>query len=161
LRLCQTRLSRHRLRKFSTSNGCQDHTASPSAATSFVLHAVRPITGFIPPCDHIARPTLPRPPHPVPTFVTMANAPLGDRTARVLEVICPTAKAEYFCKRGWTDFSVICPSGNLVVPTALKSPLRATRSSPQSRTLMVRRRVRAVSGQRSTESCAENVCLSG
>ncbi len=25
---------------------------------------------------HLSRPTLPRPPHPVPTFVTMANAPL-------------------------------------------------------------------------------------
>ena len=30
-----------------------------------------------PPCDHITRPTLPRPPQPVPTFVTMANAPLS------------------------------------------------------------------------------------
>jgi hypothetical protein len=29
---------------------------------------------------HFARPTLPRPPHPAPTFVTMANAPLKDRT---------------------------------------------------------------------------------
>jgi len=24
---------------------------------------------------HLSRPTLPRPPHPAPTFVTMANAP--------------------------------------------------------------------------------------
>jgi len=27
------------------------------------------------PATTIARPTLPRPPHPIPTFVTMANAP--------------------------------------------------------------------------------------
>jgi len=29
------------------------------------------------PCEHIARPTLPRPPQPVPTFVTTADAPLS------------------------------------------------------------------------------------
>jgi hypothetical protein len=29
-----------------------------------------------PPCKHFSRPTLPRPPQPIPTFVTMANAPL-------------------------------------------------------------------------------------
>ena len=34
-----------------------------------------PLTGN-PPCDIDLTPTLPRPPHPVPTFVTMANAPL-------------------------------------------------------------------------------------
>src|SRR6266481_4254273 len=32
-----------------------------------------------PPCDHDCAPTLPRPPHPVPTFATMANAPLAGR----------------------------------------------------------------------------------
>jgi hypothetical protein len=36
-------------------------------------------------------PTLPRPPHPVPTFVTMANAPLlEDETAKLIVLICPT-----------------------------------------------------------------------
>jgi hypothetical protein len=40
----------------------QDHTTSPSAIASFV-HAKKHVT------------TLLRPPHPVPTFVTMANAP--------------------------------------------------------------------------------------
>jgi hypothetical protein len=30
-----------------------------------------------PPCDRFSRTTPPRPPHPVPTFVTMANAPPG------------------------------------------------------------------------------------
>jgi hypothetical protein len=29
-----------------------------------------------PPCEHLSRLTLPRPPQPAPTFVTMANAPL-------------------------------------------------------------------------------------
>jgi len=30
-----------------------------------------------PPCDSLPAPALPRPPHPAPTFVTMANAPLN------------------------------------------------------------------------------------
>src|ERR1700682_4487290 len=49
-----------------------------------------------PPCDSVSRLTLPRPPHPIPTFVTMANAPLlGTGWGELLPVICPTAKAEY------------------------------------------------------------------
>jgi hypothetical protein len=38
----------------------------------------------------------PRPPHPAPRFVTLRNAPLWDRTARVVDLICPTPKAKYF-----------------------------------------------------------------
>jgi hypothetical protein len=39
----------------------------------------------------LARPTLPRPPHPTPTFVTMANAPsLRGETAEFILLICPT-----------------------------------------------------------------------
>jgi hypothetical protein len=49
----------------------------PYAATSFVC-ALSSLTGN-PPCESKTRPTLPRPPHPVPTFVTMANAPLPKR----------------------------------------------------------------------------------
>src|SRR6266849_10522513 len=47
----QTRSGRLHLRKFNTSNGCQDHTALPSATTSFVC-APRSLTGLIDlPCD--------------------------------------------------------------------------------------------------------------
>jgi hypothetical protein len=49
--------------------------------TSFVC-ALRSLTENRP-ATTIARPTLPRPPHPIPTFVTMANAPLRDGTARI------------------------------------------------------------------------------
>ena len=36
----------------------------------------RLLTGLVdPPCHPVSRPALPRPPHPIPTFVTMANAP--------------------------------------------------------------------------------------
>jgi len=85
------------LHRLDTSNGCQDHAVLPSAASS--RHPPQParilpeevsteafkrrpsnapsnrsrITALRP---H-ARPTLPRPPQPAPTFVTMANAPLA------------------------------------------------------------------------------------
>src|SRR6266404_4685707 len=39
-RFLSARLSRHHLRKFSTSNGCQDHTASPYVSAPFVLRAL-------------------------------------------------------------------------------------------------------------------------
>jgi hypothetical protein len=54
------------LRRLDTSNGCQDHTVLPYAATSFVCapsiaHKPKPTL------RSLARPTLPRPPHPCPT----------------------------------------------------------------------------------------------
>jgi hypothetical protein len=42
----------------------------------------RPLTEFIPPCEHTSRPTPPRPPHPIPTFGDDGQRPfLGDRMA--------------------------------------------------------------------------------
>jgi hypothetical protein len=38
----------------------------------------------------------PRPPHPAPTFVTMANAPPWSRTAGVMKLIWVKREAEYF-----------------------------------------------------------------
>ena len=68
------RLGRLRHRQLDTSNGCQDHTVLPYASAPFVLRAA--LAHGKPPCKHNSRATLPRPPLPVPTFVTMANAPL-------------------------------------------------------------------------------------
>ncbi len=56
----------------------------------------------------------PRPPHPTPRFVTLRNAPLWDRTARVVDLICPTPKAKYFCKQDWT--------GQITLKSLNKSP---------------------------------------
>ncbi len=64
------------LRRLDTSHGCQDHTVLPYASAPYVLRAVSRSRDN-PPCDHISRPTPSRPPLPAPTFVTMANAPLG------------------------------------------------------------------------------------
>ncbi|MEH2564861.1 hypothetical protein V1289_004488 [Bradyrhizobium sp. AZCC 2289] len=68
------RLDRTHHRQLGTSNGCRDHTVLPYAES-----AVRPARccslATDRPVNKPARPTLPRPPHPIPTFVTMANAP--------------------------------------------------------------------------------------
>ena len=110
LRQCLHPVGPTRLRKFSTSNGCQDHTASPSATTSFVLRAVRSLTGFIPPCASLARLTLPRPPHPIPTFVTMAKRPSVGRDSGGFRSDLGQAGNEIFLQRGldrqFTDLPV-------------------------------------------------------
>ena len=91
-----TRLSAANLRQLDTSHGCQDHTVLPYAASSAKdfnqpsacrpkfwrrrLSAVRPArcgrSRQNRPATTSTRPTLPRPPQPAPTSVTMANAPL-------------------------------------------------------------------------------------
>jgi hypothetical protein len=52
-----------------TTRFCRTQQHRSSCALSF--------THGKPPCEHRLRATLPRPPQPVPTFVTMANAPLS------------------------------------------------------------------------------------
>jgi hypothetical protein len=98
--LIETRLGQENLRQLDTSNGCQDHTALPYAATSTNPSTVRVQSAEIlaealkrrsscalhdrsrkTALRSQSRPTLPRPPHPAPTFVTMANAPVRDGMA--------------------------------------------------------------------------------
>ena len=55
---------------------------------------------------------------PCPTSVTTAKRPsCGHETAGVVGLICPTAEAEYFSRRGWTGVAansrLICPSGRI------------------------------------------------
>src|ERR1700761_5576029 len=45
----------------------------------------------------------PRPPHPVPTFVTMANAPPPGQDGLNKQMICAGWKAECFSAPGWTE----------------------------------------------------------
>ena len=61
--------------RLDTSNGCQDHTTSPSATTPLVLRAVRPLTSRLALRSH-ARATLSRPSHPLPNVRDDAYAPL-------------------------------------------------------------------------------------
>ena len=75
----------------------QDHTTSPYAAAPFVC-ALCSLTNRSPPCQHDHAPTLPRPPHPAPTFVTMANAPQWAGTTKSINLIWVCGEAEYFAK---------------------------------------------------------------
>jgi len=59
------------------------------------LRSRRSLTGK-PALQLRSRPTLPRPPHPVPTFVTMANAPLRDRIARACRDDLPDGESGIF-----------------------------------------------------------------
>jgi hypothetical protein len=54
------------------------------------------------PATALARPTLPRPPHPIPTFVTMANAPREGQDGGDQEMIWVRSEAEYFSQGVWT-----------------------------------------------------------
>src|SRR6202022_1414485 len=49
-----------------------------------------------------------------PASVTIASAPLGDETARLIEVIWVRREWKYFWKWGWTAERLICPSGSRV-----------------------------------------------
>src|SRR3979411_467561 len=68
------------------ASGCQDHTASPSARVTLVSRNVRV--------------------HRIPPRVRDDREPplSSGETGEVKSVICPTAKAKYFCAKGWTGF---------------------------------------------------------
>ncbi len=57
------------------ASGRQDHTTSPYAATSLVRSLLIAHKSFNPPCNPVARKTLPRPPHSTPRFVTIMIRP--------------------------------------------------------------------------------------
>src|SRR5207237_1021431 len=68
------------------------------------------------PCDPIARPTLPRPPHLVPNVRDDRDTPLvRAETGESVEMICPTPKAKYFCKGGLDRWNHLDPTGELSV----------------------------------------------
>jgi hypothetical protein len=82
------------------ASGRQDHTILPYAAASLVS-VLLIAHGQSPPCDPIARSTLPRPPQPTPRFATaMIRPSCGVGWGEFVGMICPTGEAKYFCKRG-------------------------------------------------------------
>jgi hypothetical protein len=80
------------------ASGRQDHTTSPFAASISRQRAVdRSQIHKNPPCDPVARKTLPRPPHPVPYVRDDRDTPLlWDGMAKVLEVIGARREWKYF-----------------------------------------------------------------
>jgi hypothetical protein len=95
--ICLSPVGPAHLRKLDISNGCQDHTTSPYAARlrqrhRWIVHPHRSLHqgGFSAvrlragsrltshrdsPCCSLCAPALPRPPHPLPTSVTIAIRP--------------------------------------------------------------------------------------
>jgi hypothetical protein len=66
------------LRKFNTSNGCQNHTASQSAESIVRLRAIRQLTGLIdPPCHPLTSPNAAASTASCPAFVTCARPSVG------------------------------------------------------------------------------------
>src|SRR3981189_2649046 len=65
------------LRELNTSNGCQDHTALPSATTSFVCAPLITHGSFAnPPCNHVHAPDAAASTASHPASVTIAIRPL-------------------------------------------------------------------------------------
>jgi hypothetical protein len=80
---------------------CTTAEALVKTETTSFVYALRSLTENRP-ATATARPTLPRPPHPVPTFVTMANAPRERRDDGDKPVICLRCEAECFSRGDWT-----------------------------------------------------------
>jgi hypothetical protein len=100
---CLSPVGPTRLRKFSTSNGCQDHTVLPSATIVVRLRAVGSLT------SDRTRPAIPFAPDAAASTASHPNVrddhdtPLvGDGMAGDMRVIWVRREGKYFCKQDWT-----------------------------------------------------------
>jgi hypothetical protein len=83
------------------------HTISPYATASFVsVPSIAHGSFANPPCHHVSRPTLPRPSHPCPTFVTIMIR-LSERagTSMDIDLIWVGREAKYFGKTEINDLT--------------------------------------------------------
>jgi hypothetical protein len=96
------------------ASGCQDHTASPSARVALVSRNFRV--------------------HRIPPRVRDDREPplSSGETGGAKALICPTAKAEYFCAKGWTGFGDL-PVGLFCRGRVARFRLRARRSRTAGR----------------------------
>jgi hypothetical protein len=94
------------------ASGRQDHTILPSAASVSRQRAGdRSQVPKNPPCDPIARKTLPRPPHPVPYVRDDRDTPLcGVGRLQLIEMFLPGTEAKSFLKWDSTTAQIIGPS---------------------------------------------------
>src|SRR5216683_2365724 len=101
-RFCQTRSGRLNLRKFNTSNGCQDHTALPSATIVVRQRAVNRSRGSTRPAITLRARRCRV--HRIPPRVRDdRDTPLqGSETAGDIGVIWVRREQEYFWKWRWT-----------------------------------------------------------
>jgi len=124
----RTRLGRPRLRGLDTSNGCQDHTASPYAISAVRLRAGRSLTTL-----QESRPASPFRARryrvhriPTPTSVTIAIRPSCGPERAIDKADASKRPSDIFFARRLDssevkDVEVICPSGSHS-PRALRHP---------------------------------------
>src|SRR5713226_3008153 len=114
-RFCQTRSGRLNLRKFNTSNGCQDHTALPSAACVVRQRAVNRSRGSTRPAirhtPDAAASTASR-----PASVTIAIRPSVGRDGDAYRFDLGKAGTEIFLQGGLDSNSVICRQARQPAP---------------------------------------------
>jgi hypothetical protein len=121
MKVLQTRLGLQNLRRLDTSNGCQDHTALPSANAPFVLRAVdrsretRPATSSAPDAaaSTASHPNV-RDDHDTPL--------LRDGMAQTCKDDLPDGASELFLQTGLDrkpQVALICPSGHRSMPVCL------------------------------------------
>src|SRR5213075_2650139 len=76
IKVCRSPVGPTSLREFNTSNGCQNHTALPSAQAPIVSRAVRQLTGLVdPPCHPLTSPDALASTASRPAFVTTRDRP--------------------------------------------------------------------------------------
>ena len=113
------------------ASGRQDHTTSPYAAIVFRPRAVdRSWIQKNPPCDPIARKTLPRPPHPCPTFVTIAKRPSAGRDGRINRAVSTKSRSGIFLQRGLDTPVRKTPDGQISCSARRAAQRSAIRRSP-------------------------------
>src|ERR1700716_3454005 len=105
------------LRQLDTSNGRQNHTTSPYAATSFVstpFDRSRVWLNPKPALQFTCAPNAAASTASRPASLTIRIRPSVGRDGRGYRFESGLREAEYFCKGGWTRGSRNCPSGKSV-----------------------------------------------
>jgi hypothetical protein len=103
--------------------------ASPFVCAPLFAHALKAR-----PAINSARPALPRPPHPGPTFVTMANAPLSERDGGIFKSDLGLSRSRFFLQTGLDRFSrarVFCPSGKSLTGKTARRGAKTARADRQ------------------------------
>src|SRR4030088_1962953 len=102
------------LRQLDTSNGCQDHTALPSAATSFVCAPLIAHGSFAnPPCHHVHAPDAAASTASHPASVTIAIRPSGGRDGEAYRFDLGQAGTGKFLQTGLDSRTTEPPVGQI------------------------------------------------
>src|SRR3982074_1954124 len=114
IKVCLSPVGPTPLHQFNTSNGCQDHTALPSATTSFVCAPLITHGSFAnPPCDHVHAPDATASTASHPASVTIAIRPSGGRDGEAYRSDLGQAGTEIFLQMGLDSRMTDLPVGQI------------------------------------------------